>query len=132
MGLIGEKQVLLSRAVIKRVFCSLSLVIFFTTVAWGHVFPLRSDPKVGSEITESPDLVRIWFDGPLEAVFSEMKLFDAEGKRIDQGKGKVVSNDPTLLSLPLQELGAGLYHVRWTVVAWDGHRSEGDFSFRIK
>lgn len=123
---------LLSTAIVKRFLFSLSLVIVFTTGVWGHVFPLRSDPKVGSEINGSPALVRIWFDGPLESVFSEMKLFDAEGNRIDKGDGKVVSNDATLLSLPLQELGAGLYHVRWEVVARDGHRSEGDFSFRIK
>jgi hypothetical protein len=117
---------------VKIFFLSLSWVIIFTTGVWGHVFPLRSDPKVGSEINEPPDSLRIWFDGPLEAVFSEMKLFDAEGNRIDQENGKVISNDPTLLSLPLQQLEAGLYHVRWEVVARDGHRSEGDFSFRIK
>ncbi|HIE65852.1 MAG: copper resistance CopC family protein [Nitrospira sp.] len=123
---------LLTRVIVKRFLLSLSLGLIFTIGAWGHVFPVRSDPKVGSEINEPPTLVRIWFDGPLEAVFSEMKLFDAEGDRIDQGKGKVVLNDPTLLSLPLQQLAAGLYQVRWTVVAKDGHRSEGDFSFRIR
>ncbi len=123
---------LLSIGIVKRFLVSLFFVIISTTGVWGHVFPVRSDPKVGSGSKESPASVRIWFDGPLESVFSEMKLFDAEGNRIDQGKGKAVSNDPTLLSLPLQQLGAGLYRVRWTVVAKDGHRSEGDFSFRIK
>ncbi|MFQ5780267.1 MAG: copper resistance protein CopC [Nitrospiria bacterium] len=118
--------------IIKRLLFSVFLITVFTTGVWGHVFPVRSDPKVGSEIEAPPELVRIWFDGPLESVFSEIKLFDSGGERIDQGKGKVVSNDPTLLTLPLQPLGPGKYRVRWEVVAKDGHRTEGDFTFQIR
>jgi methionine-rich copper-binding protein CopC len=32
----------------------------------------------------------------------------------------------------LPALPSGRYRVFWTVVARDGHRTEGDFSFRVK
>ncbi|MFQ5579953.1 MAG: copper resistance protein CopC [Nitrospiria bacterium] len=103
---------MLPTGIVKRLLFPLFLVFIVTTGVWGHFFPLRSDPKVGSGINESPASLRIWFDGPLEFAFSGMKLLDAEGRRVDRGEGKVVSNDPTLLSLPLPELGAGKYQVR--------------------
>ncbi len=116
---------------IRRILFSTALVAILATRAWPHAFPLRSEPKVGSEISKSPEFIRIWFDSPLEAVFSNLKLFDPEGVEVDTGSGKVVLNDETLLILPIKEIRPGKYRVWWGVVGIDGHRTEGDFTFEI-
>jgi methionine-rich copper-binding protein CopC len=37
-----------------------------------------------------------------------------------------------LLEVSLPSLPTGNYHVFWSVVARDGHRTEGDYTFTIK
>ena len=114
------------------VLCSPMLLSTWLEVAWGHVFPEHAEPQVGATVTISPTSVRIWFDGALEPVFSTLRVQDASGKRVDKGDGHVDSSDPTLLEVSLPSLPPGTYRVIWSVVARDGHRTEGDYTFTIK
>ncbi len=101
-------------------------------VSQGHAFPDHSDPKVGSTVSGSPADVRIWFDGDLEPVFSTIVVQDSGGKRVDKGNGRVNPSTPVLLEVSLPPLPAGTYRVIWNVVARDGHRTMGDYTFAIK
>ena len=98
----------------------------------GHAFPDHSEPRVGSTVDRSPDSVRIWFDGALEAAFCTLSVEDGSGARLDKGDGTVDPADLTLLKVTLPRLPAGTYHVRWEVLARDGHRTKGDYSFEIR
>lgn len=110
----------------------LSLLLAFPGVSQGHAFPDHSDPKVGATVSGSPSNVRIWFDGDLEPVFSRIAVQDASGKKIDKGNGRVNPSNSTLLEVSLPPLPVGTYRVFWNVVARDGHRTMGDFTFVIK
>ena len=112
--------------------CGLILLGLWTEVAWGHVFPEHAEPQVGAMVTVSPPNVRMWFDGAIEPVFSTLRVQDASGKQVDSGDGHVDPSDPTLLEVSLPPLPAGTYRVIWSVVARDGHRTEGDYTFTIK
>jgi len=112
--------------------CSLILFGWPLCVAWGHAFPHHSEPKVGATMSVAPNRIRIWFDGALEPVFSSMHVQDAIGRRVDRGDGHVDSADATLLEVDLMPLDPGRYRVIWSVVARDGHRTEGDFMFTIQ
>ena len=110
------------------------LVLLFTTqVAEAHAFPDHSLPKVGSELTTPPKSVRIWFDGDIEPIFSTLIVKTASGTQVSAGKGKVSTSNSTLLetSLP-NKLAPGKYYAYWSVIARDGHHTEGRFPFRIK
>ncbi len=98
----------------------------------GHAFPDHADPKVGSTLTVSPDRVRIWFDSALEPVFSSIMVHTADGRMVDKGNGGVSVTDPTLLEVSLPPLPPGKYMVIWSVVARDGHRTSGNYTFTIK
>jgi copper resistance protein C len=100
--------------------------------AWAHAFPDHSEPRVGHTVEASPPAVRIWFDGRIEPVFSTLRVEDDGNRRVDKGDGRVNPDDGTLLEVGLPPLPAGRYRVFWSVVARDGHRTEGDFSFRVK
>jgi methionine-rich copper-binding protein CopC len=101
-------------------------------VSWGHAFPDHSDPKVGSTVTGSPLEVRIWFDSDLEPTFSTLKVHNSDGVMVDEGDSRVDPSDPKLLEVSVHTLPAGTYMVIWSVVARDGHRTMGQYTFTIK
>ena len=102
------------------------------TAADAHAFPDRSEPKVGATLAASPSDVRIWFDGEIEPVFSTIRVENADRQRVDKQDGRVSPDDSRLLIVSVPPLPPGKYRVYWSVVARDGHRTDGDFPFRIK
>ena len=100
--------------------------------SWGHAFPDHSDPKVGSTVTASPSQVRIWFDSDLEPAFCTIMVHNANNEMVDKRDGRVDPSNPTLLQVSLPKLPPGVYRVMWNVVARDGHRTMGDFTFTVK
>lgn len=114
------------------IFLFVSFLLVLPAVSQGHAFPDHSDPKVGATVQGSPARVRIWFDGDLEPVFSTIVVKDLSGKKVDKGDGHVNTSDTTLLEASLPPLSAGTYQVAWSVVARDGHRTQGNYLFTIK
>jgi len=98
---------------------------------WAHAFPDHSEPRVGWTVHTPPSRVRIWFDGAIEPIFSTITVMNAEKQRVDKGDGRVDPSDNTVLEVNLPALPPGKYRVFWSVVARDGHRTEGDFPFTI-
>lgn len=100
--------------------------------AWSHAFPDHADPRVGATLDASPATVRVWFDGEIEPVFSTIRVENGDRQRVDKGDGRVDPKDNRLLQVSLSPLAPGKYRVFWSVIARDGHRTEGDFPFRVK
>ena len=99
--------------------------------AWAHAFPDHSEPRVGHTV-DPPRAVRMWFDGEIEPVFSTIRVEDGDKRRVDRGDARVDAKDSTLLEVSLPALAPGRYRVFWSVVARDGHRTEGSFPFQVK
>jgi len=117
----------------RRGPAALTLVLFLAAAsAWGHAFPDHSEPRVGWTVPTPPPRVRIWFDGALEPIFSTITVMNADRQRVDKGDGRVNPSDSTILEVSLPPLPPGNYRVFWSVVARDGHRTEGDFPFTIE
>jgi methionine-rich copper-binding protein CopC len=110
----------------------LSFLLVLPGVSQGHAFPDHSDPKVGATVSGYPSIVRIWFDGDLEPIFSTIAVQNASGKKVDKGNGRVNPSDAKLLEISVPPLQSGAYRVVWNVVARDGHRTKGDYTFVIK
>lgn len=115
-----------------RALWAAAVLLVIASPAWGHAFPDHSEPRVGHTVDAPPPAVRIWFDGAIEPVFSTLHVEDADGRRVDRNDARVSASDGSLLEVSLPPLASGRYQVIWSVVARDGHRSEGSFGFRIK
>jgi methionine-rich copper-binding protein CopC len=102
------------------------------SLAEGHAFPIRSDPRVGWKVTVSPAKVTIWFDGELEPAFSTLAVYDSAKQRVDKNNARVIPSDATVLEVDLPPLPPGSYRVYWSVVAKDTHRTEGSFPFSVQ
>ena len=121
----------------KRFFLTnVVLVIAFfyamPDVAWSHAFPEHAEPGAGAALTTVLTQVQIRFDRELEPVFSTLRVEDGKGMRVDNGDSHLVPGQSSLLQVSLKPLTAGVYHVFWTAVARDGHRTEGDYTFTVK
>jgi copper resistance protein C len=116
--------------VLVRALLALALVSM-PLAAWAHAFPDHSEPRVGHAV-EAPRSVRIWFDGAIEPVFSTIRVEDGDKRRVDSGDARVDPQDSTLLEVSVPALPPGTYRIVWSVVARDGHRTEGSFPFRVK
>jgi methionine-rich copper-binding protein CopC len=119
------------RLLVVATLIGLSLVVTVTE-AGAHAFPERSEPRVGAVVRTAPTQVRIWFDGNLESAFSQLTVADTAGRRIDRGDGHVDPDNRRLLQVGLPPLDPGVYKVRWSVLAVDGHRTQGDYTFTLK
>jgi methionine-rich copper-binding protein CopC len=97
-----------------------------------HAFPDHADPRVGHTLDATPPAVRVWFDGDIEPTFSTIRVESTQKQRVDKGDAHVDPQDSTLLMVSLPPLPPGGYQVFWSVVARDGHRTEGSFPFDIK
>ncbi len=54
-----------------------------------------------------------------------------DGTQVDKGDSSASSNRREL-SVNLDALAPGKYQVNWNVIARDGHRIRGDFSFTVE
>ena len=117
---------------VPMVVCGLALVWGGLQAAWGHAFPQRADPPAGAMVAVAPTLVRIWFDAALEPAFSNLRVQTARGQPIPHEEGQVDAGNATLLTVRLPPLASGTYRVLWSVVARDGHRTEGTYTFTVQ
>ncbi len=107
-------------------------VLALAEVAWAHAFPDHSEPRVGHAVSTPPSIVRVWFDGAIEPVFSTLRVENADGERVDRGDAHVDPADDTLLEASVRQLPKGTYQVTWSVVARDGHRTDGRFPVTVE
>lgn len=109
------------------------LALAMPAAAFAHAFPKNSSPHVGATVASAPHEVKIWFDGELEPVFSTLTIKNAAGQQVSTGKGEVDPKNHVLLETPLEAtLPAGAYTVYWSVIAHDGHHTEGHYAFTVK
>jgi methionine-rich copper-binding protein CopC len=129
--MIRMKLVYFSRLTITLYSGFILLGLWYGTM-WAHTLPVRSEPGAGATLSAPPACIRIWFDGVLDPAFSTITVQNAKGQKVDKGDFRVNQADPTLLEVSLPSLPSGTYRVIWTAVARDGHRTTGDYIFRIK
>jgi len=116
----------------RALILAAALLLVAPPPARAHAFPDHADPRVGASVSTSPSEVRIWFDGEIEPVFSTIRVENENKQRIDGGDGGVSPQDNRLLTVRIPPLAPGKYRVYWSVVARDGHRTEGDYPFKVK
>lgn len=117
----------------KRIIhLSLLVALGLPLVASAHAFPERSRPRVGATLKAAPHQVRIWFDAGLEPLFCSLIVKNAAGQVMSHGRGVVASGThDRLLETTVNTLPPGKYRVYWSVIAVDGHHTEGHYMFRV-
>jgi methionine-rich copper-binding protein CopC len=103
------------------------------TQAWAHAFIDHTDPLVGGTVKQAPTQVDLWFTEGLEAGFSNVKVYAAAGKQVDQKDVHLDPQNPKHMSVSLpKSLAADTYKVVWHAVSVDTHVTDGSFTFSVK
>ena len=117
---------------VKVTGLALALLLLIPQAVHAHAFLDHAEPRVGSQVSQSPAEVKIWFTEKLEPAFSVIEVRDAAGKQVDKRDSHLDAKDKALLIISLPPLGPGTYKVIWQVVSTDTHRTKGSFKFTVK
>ena len=110
---------------------ALAATLFAVANAYAHAFLDHAEPGVGTTVATAPAKIVLYFTGELEPAFSGCLLQDAEGRELARSQASA-EEDLTQLSITPPHLAAGSYRVLWSVVARDGHQTEGDYTFTLQ
>ncbi|EBY8644618.1 copper homeostasis periplasmic binding protein CopC [Salmonella enterica subsp. enterica] len=106
---------------------------FFSTPALAHAHLKSADPAAESTVDSAPGQLTLHFTEALEPTFSTAGVTDSQGKTVKTQKAVVGDADKSALIIPLENtLPSGKYTVNWHVVAVDGHKTQGDYTFTVK
>ncbi len=100
------------------------------STAAAHSFPEAQSPSAGQALSTAPPRVTIRYNAPIEKVFANLQVVDADGKNVAAGAPQV-SADGLTLSIELSVLTPGDYTVKWSVVGIDTHRTQGSYQFTV-
>lgn len=100
------------------------------SVAAAHAFPTTERPAAGASVAAPPAAVTIHYDSPIQALFAKLAVVNQAGRNETVGKPRLGPRRRTM-SIGLKALAPGDYTVKWSVVAEDGHRTEGSYVFTV-
>ncbi len=113
-------------------FVILAFLLAAPLPALPHAFPVHAIPGAGAVLQQPPATVTIYFDSELEPLFSTLIVKNEQGALVSEGKGQVDPHNPMMLWTRLTSDRHGTYHVYWSVVARDGHHTEGDYTYAVE
>ena len=99
--------------------------------AMAHSKPKTMTPEANSTVA-APAQVSVFFTEGLEPKFSSLQLMDQQGAVVSKEKSVVDPRDAKHMTLALPKLAPGMYRVHWMTAALDGHRMDGDYSFKVQ
>jgi methionine-rich copper-binding protein CopC len=95
----------------SRLVGVLALAALWLTVwcapAVAHARLLQETPASGASLEEPPEQVRLRFNEPVDAEFDPLKVYDAEGDRVDEDDARIDSDDARILLAGLEDLPEG-------------------------
>jgi copper transport protein len=117
------------RRILVATVVAMGTLLLTATPAWAHAELLATTPGDGAHLDRSPSIVTMTFSENVSAPLGAVRVFDARGKRADNGN--VVASDTTV-SVGLDgTLSDGCYIVTWRVVSADSHPVRGAFNFTV-
>lgn len=104
--------------------------IFAPSGAQAHSQLIDSNPKPDEQLTKSPQVISLTFNGTIKSNDDSIKLFDSQGKQISN-KATTKAKSSSHIELELDPLEPSIYVVNWSVVSPDSHPISGTFTFTV-
>ena len=102
------------------------------SAAQAHATLEATSPQRGATVGQQPGAVAFRFSEPVEASFGALRVFDAEGGRVEEGDAFHPDGEGTRIAVDLEPgLPDGSYTATYRVVSADGHIVSGGFVFAI-
>jgi copper transport protein len=100
--------------------------------AAAHAVLVAATPERGGQVDSAPERVTLRFNEPVEAGFGAVRVFDAEGERVDEGELLRPGGDSDAIGVALRgDLPDGSYTATYRVVSADSHPVSGGYVFTV-
>jgi methionine-rich copper-binding protein CopC len=99
--------------------------------ALAHAMLVKAEPARRAALTRAPSQVRLWFNEEIEKDYASLAVQDAAKATVTEIKPHVAADDPKSIVLPLPELEAGKYTVKFRVLSVDGHVVDSSYDFTV-
>ena len=119
---------------IEKIIAVAVLIVASVTApsARAHGKLVASEPTAGAELQAGPSHIRLRFNERLESAFSKIGLVDVSEVAVALPAVTVDKIDPNVMVAAVPALAVGQYRVRWSVMTRDGHKTHGEFGFRVQ
>jgi copper transport protein len=108
------------------------LVGLAATGVSAHAVLVRTSPVDGETWLVAPTEVLVAFDEAVTAPVGAIRVFDAQGHRVDLGRVDLIEGGTTMVAPLRDDLAPGTHIVTWRAVSEDGHPIKGAFIFHIE
>lgn len=95
-----------------------------------HAMVESTEPVSGAILSEAPKSVVVRFSEEVVADDDDLRVLDAKGRRVDEGRLQIVDGGRSLRSA-VHSLRPGGYALTWRVVSADGHPVRGAVTWRV-
>ena len=113
----------------KSVLASFLIGTLWCHSVWAHGILMESSPKQDAILHHNPEKVVLRFNASLEPAMTHVILEDMERHVTALHPTKESTIERIVMSIP--PLKPGVYHVRYRVLATDGHVTEGVVRFTL-
>lgn len=107
----------------------IALISMFATSAFAHSGVDTTLPANGEILEETPAEVSFKFTKDIRLTRVEMTHQDHPTVILELGDQTSFGRD---FSLPVEEMGVGIYHIDWRGLGMDGHAVQGSFAFTVE
>jgi copper transport protein len=131
-GALGPRPRCAARALpaLLALLCAAALAL--PQAAAAHAELIGSSPERGAQVGAAPQRVELRFNEPVEAGFGAVRVFDAQGERVDEGDLLRPGGDSEAIGVALRDgLRDGSYTVTFRVVSADSHPITGGYVFTV-
>ena len=112
---------------IQRLIVCLSVSLVFMANAFAHTKVSKTSPADGEVLSQPPSAVVLYYNRPVKLI--SFKVLSAQGEAVKVSFDRKAAL--TEHAIPVADLKAGHYTVKWTNVGGDGHPIKGRFTFSI-
>ncbi|HMK15006.1 MAG TPA: copper resistance CopC family protein [Burkholderiales bacterium] len=119
---------------IPKLFIAALILMFLTsyTSCWAHAIVIESNPREGAVLKQAPDRVQLRFNVKIEKALTRITLTKDNKQVVVLPKTDFNQGAPDRLEVPLPPLEPGNYIMRYSVLAADGHATQGVLRFSIE
>jgi len=116
--------------VIRAAILACLVALALPASAAAHAVVEQTEPTRGAALERAPERVAVTFDEPAESSFGALRVFAADGKRVDVGDVQRPSG--AAIAVRVEDgLSDGAYTVTYRVVSADSHPVTGGYVFTI-
>ena len=115
---------------VATLLLTIALAAAFSPSALAHAVLIATQPGNDVVVPKSPAQVILEFDEPVDVSLGSLRVFDSDGKQVDDGNVSQPLDSEVAVGLE-PDLAPGTYTVGWRVVSADSDPISGAFVFHV-